>query len=220
MPTGALLAFGAAHAAARDAVHLPLDVDAMVAAVRGLDLGAPSLVESAAPDRGTYLARPDLGRRPADGDRLPGAEHGVDLAVIIADGLSSAAVSAHAVPVLAALVALLPDLRVAAPVIAVNARVALGDHIGHRLGASLALVLIGERPGLSSADSLGAYLTWEPRPGVQDSARNCVSNIHPPVGLDHDTAARTIASLITGARSLRATGVGLKDSSSTVSAIP
>jgi ethanolamine ammonia-lyase small subunit len=120
-------------------------------------------------------------------------------------------VAAHAVPVLRELLPLLDaGTQVAAPVVATQARVALGDHVGSALGARLLLVLIGERPGLSSHDSLGAYLTWEARPGVPDAARNCVSNIRPPHGLDHATAARTIAGLIVGARRLGATGVRLK----------
>jgi ethanolamine ammonia-lyase small subunit len=135
----------------------------------------------------------------------------VDLAVVIADGLSAAAVEEHAVPLLAELLPLLDAATtVAAPVVALQARVALGDHVGQALGARLVLVLIGERPGLSASDSLGAYLTWAPTPGVVDSARNCVSNIRPPLGLDHGTAARTIAGLIVGARRIGATGVRLK----------
>lgn len=214
IPTAEVLSFGAAHAAARDAVHLPLDVEALVEALDGLGLGTPLVVASAAPDRATYLTRPDLGRVPGtDLDLGPG---GVDLAVVVADGLSAEAVAKHAVPLLEHLAQLLDSATtVAAPVVATQARVALGDHIGQALGARLVLVLIGERPGLSSSDSLGAYLTWDPRPGVLDSARNCVSNIRPPHGLDHATAARTIASLVAGARTLGATGVALKDGSFT-----
>lgn len=214
IPTAEVLSFGAAHAAARDAVHLPLDVAALVEALDGLGLGTPLVVASAAPDRATYLTRPDLGRVPgADLELGPG---GAEIAVVIADGLSAEAVAKHAVPLLEHLVPLLDSATtVAAPVVATQARVALGDHIGQALGARLVLVLIGERPGLSSSDSLGAYLTWDPRPGVLDSARNCVSNIRPPHGLDHATAARTIASLVAGARALGATGVALKDGSFT-----
>lgn len=215
VPTAEVLSFGAAHAAARDAVHLPLDVEALVEALDGLGLGTPAVVASAAPDRATYLTRPDLGRVPgADLELGPGAE----LAVVVADGLSAEAVVKHAVPLLEHLVPLLDSATtLAAPVVATQARVALGDHIGRALGARLVLVLIGERPGLSSSDSLGAYLTWDPRPGVLDSARNCVSNIRPPHGLDHATAARTIANLVAGARTLGTTGVALKDGSFTAS---
>lgn len=216
VPTAEVLSFGAAHAAARDAVHLPLDVEALVEALDGLGLGTPPVVASAAPDRATYLTRPDLGRVPgADLGLGPG---GAELVVVVADGLSAEAVAKHAVPLLEHLVPLLGGTTtVAAPVVATQARVALGDHIGQALRARLVLVLIGERPGLSSSDSLGAYLTWDPRPGVLDSARNCVSNIRPPHGLDHATAARTIASLVAGARALGATGVALKDGSFTAS---
>lgn len=216
MPTAEVLSFGAAHAAARDAVHLPLDVEVLVEALDGLGLGTPAVVASAAPDRATYLTRPDLGRVPgADLELGPG---GAEIAVVVADGLSAEAVAKHAVPLLEHLVPLLDSATtLAAPVVATQARVALGDHIGRALGARLVLVLIGERPGLSSSDSLGAYLTWDPRPGVLDSARNCVSNIRPPHGLDHATAARTIASLVAGARALGATGVALKDGSFTAS---
>ncbi|EGD44165.1 ethanolamine ammonia-lyase, light subunit [Nocardioidaceae bacterium Broad-1] len=214
VPTSEVLAFGAAHAAARDAVHLPLDVDALVEALGELGLGTPLVVASAAPDRATYLTRPDLGRVPGADLEVGSGE--ADLAVVVADGLSAEAVAEHAVPLLEHLLPLLDGtMTVAAPVVATQARVALGDHIGRALGARLVLVLIGERPGLSSSDSLGAYLTWDPRPGVLDSARNCVSNIRPPHGLDHATAARTILSLVAGARQLGATGVALKDGSFT-----
>lgn len=214
VPTAEVLSFGAAHAAARDAVHLPLDVEALVEALDALGLGTPTVVASAAADRATYLTRPDLGRVPGTDLELGPGE--AEIAVVVADGLSAEAVAKHAVPLLEHLVPLLDSATtLAAPVVATQARVALGDHIGRALGARLVLVLIGERPGLSSSDSLGAYLTWDPRPGILDSARNCVSNIRPPHGLDHATAARTIASLVTGARALGATGVALKDGSFT-----
>ncbi|WP_332641987.1 ethanolamine ammonia-lyase subunit EutC [Aeromicrobium sp.] len=212
LTTQAVLEAGAAHALARDAVHLPLDVPSIVADLRELDLGEPTVIASAAPDRATYLTRPDLGRTPAPGvlDELRSSGQ-CDLAIVVADGLSATAVTTHAVSLLAELLPLLDAATaVAAPVVATQARVALGDHIGAALGARLVLVLIGERPGLSSSDSLGAYLTWQPRPGVLDSRRNCVSNIRPPAGLDHATAARTLAALVAGARQLEATGVSLK----------
>ncbi|GAA4760811.1 ethanolamine ammonia-lyase subunit EutC [Nocardioides endophyticus] len=209
--TSDVLRLGAAHAIARDAVHLPLDVAALRAGLYGIGLGEPIMVPSAAPDRATYLSRPDLGRRPAEPLQRVGRP--VDLAVVLADGLSAEAVHRHAVPLVGKLLPLLDaGTTLAAPVIATQARVALGDHVGEALAARMVVVLVGERPGLSSHDSLGAYLTWAPRPGLPDSARNCVSNIHPPHGLDHATAARTLAALIGGARRLRATGVQLKDS--------
>ncbi|WP_026146035.1 ethanolamine ammonia-lyase subunit EutC [Nocardioides sp. Iso805N] len=211
LPTSAVLALGASHAAARDAVHHPLDVAAVCADLAELGIGEPVVVPSAAPDRATYLTRPDLGRLP--GSDLPAAPATptTDLAVVLADGLSATALEQHGVPVLRALLPLLDAATgVAPPVVAVQARVALGDHIGQALGARAVLVLIGERPGLSASDSLGAYLTWAPAPGILDSARNCVSNIRPPHGLDHGTAARLIASLLSGARRLGASGVRLK----------
>lgn len=221
VPTTRLLELQAAHAAARDAVHATLDVEAMTAALAGLGLGDPVLLPSAAPDRATYLARPDLGRTPAaplspagpapDDSAGPDRPGRPDLAVVVADGLSALAVHRHAVPLLEALLPLVPQLDVAPPWLAAQARVAIGDHVGAHLGAGMTLVLIGERPGLSSSDSLGAYLTWDARPGTPDSARNCVSNIRPPHGLDHATAARTLAALMEGARRLGATGVRLKD---------
>lgn len=209
--TRAVLDAGAAHAAARDAVHAELDVDALAESLASLGLGAPTVVASAAPDRATYLTRPDLGRTPADS--LPDGDP-ADLAIVVADGLSADAVTAHATPLLRALLPQLDSgMTVATPAIATGARVALGDHIGASLSAAMVLVLIGERPGLSSIDSLGAYLTWNTHPGIPDSGRNCVSNIHPPVGLDYATAARVLAALIVGARRIEATGVRLKDTS-------
>ncbi len=209
------LAFVTAHAAARDAVHRPLDVAALVADLAGVDGLHPAVhVASAATDRASYLTRPDLGRRPSDPVPPPAAPAapGADLVVILADGLSATAVQAHAVGVLRALLPLLPVSTVlAAPVVATQARVALADHVGSAWQARASLVLVGERPGLGTADSLGAYLTWAPAPGTPDSARNCVSNIHPPHGLDYDTAARTLASLLAGAALLGATGVALKE---------
>lgn len=219
LTTRAVLELGAAHALARDAVHRPLDVTELQAGLaglrhRGTALATPRVIASAAPDRASYLTRPDLGRTPDPDAELGSGEDDAptpDLAVVIADGLSSAAVDAHAVPVLEALLGRLEaGVVLAAPVIATQARVALGDHVGAALGARMVLVLIGERPGLSASDSLGAYLTWRPRPGIQDSARNCVSNIRPPHGLTYDAAAQTLAGLIAGARSLGATGVRLK----------
>lgn len=215
-PTRAVLEAATAHALARDTVHLPLEVDALLADLTGLaaDIGAPTpvVLRSAAPDRETYLTRPDLGRALAAGTALPSPHQPVDLAIVVGDGLSATAVSAHAVPLLRELTARLdPGTTYATPVVALQARVALGDQVALALGARMVLVLIGERPGLSASDSLGAYLTWKPQRRTPDSARNCVSNIRPPHGLDHATAARTLAALMAGARQLGATGVRLKD---------
>ena len=210
LPTSEVLRFAAAHAAARDAVHLPLDVEALLAALRSHGFEATTATSCAA-SRTEYLTRPDLGRQLAPGtaDAVPvGAGGG--LCIVVADGLSAIAAQRHAPPLLAAL----RDAGVVADrlVIATQTRVALGDAIGERVGAALALVLIGERPGLSSPDSLGAYLTWQPRTGRVDSERNCVSNIRPE-GLPIADAAARIAWLVRESRRRRVTGIGLKDDS-------
>ena len=206
LPTARELEFRAAHAAARDAVHQPLDPALVRAALAGRELLE---VHSAAPDRATYLQRPDLGRQLAEGTELPRV--GADLAVVVADGLSPRAVHEHATGLVTALLDRLPGWSVAPLVLAHQARVALGDAVGAALGARAVVVLIGERPGLSSADSLGVYLTWDPRPGRADSERNCVSNVRPPHGLSYAQAADTVAALLGAARELGASGVVLKD---------
>ncbi|MGW2279951.1 ethanolamine ammonia-lyase subunit EutC [Streptomyces sp. NPDC001770] len=220
LPLRHLLEFQAAHALARDAVHQAVDFDALRTGLTGHPVAE---VRSAAPDRAAYLRRPDLGRKlhPDDGPRLAGLPGGGTL-VVIADGLSATAVQLHALPLLEALVPLLGGGgggdgdegarggREAVPVVlASQARVALGDEIAERVGARLVLVLIGERPGLSAADSLGVYLTYGPRTGRRDAERNCVSNIHPPAGLGYRAAARTVASLVAGAERLGLSGVAL-----------
>lgn len=209
LPTARELEFRAAHAAAKDAVHTAFD-PALVREGLG-DLGGLEVLEvaSAAPDRATYLQRPDLGRRLAEGTKLP--RSGADLAVVVADGLSPLAVHRHAAGTVRALLERLPDWSVAPVVLATQARVALGDDVGSALGVRAVVVLIGERPGLSSADSLGLYLTWEPRPGRADSERNCVSNVRPPHGLGYEAAATTVVALLGAARELGASGVALKD---------
>ncbi|SHH42144.1 Ethanolamine ammonia-lyase light chain [Jatrophihabitans endophyticus] len=208
LPTTAVLELAAAHAAARDAVHEALDVDALAADLVAAGFPEPVRTTSRAGSRAEYLRRPDLGRVPAGADGpFPVAG---DLAVVLADGLSARALQAHAVPLLREL---RPLLDVGTPVIATQARVALGDHLGARAGAAAVLVLIGERPGLSASDSLGAYLTWAPTPGRSDAQRNCVSNIRPPDGLDYPVAARNVAGLLRAARELGESGVRLKDRS-------
>ena len=208
LPTARLLEFRAAHAAARDAVHSPLDVPALVAALA--DTGLEVLeVASAAPDRATYLQRPDLGRQLSASASLPAGEY--DLALVIADGLSPLAVSEHAAGTVAAVLERLPGWSIAPLVVATQARVALGDPIGEALGARIVVVLVGERPGLSSADSLGLYLTFGPRIGRADSERNCISNVRPPHGLGYAQAADTLVALLQASRELGASGVVLKD---------
>ena len=214
LPTEEVLKFGLAHAMARDAVHAALDVPALRTALA--PLGQPCLeVQSQAPDRATYLLRPDLGRM-IDADAAAGLRTlnaSCDLAIVLADGLSAVATQAHAAPLIAALLPQLHPAWTLAPlIIARQARVALGDDIGEALHARLALVLIGERPGLSSPDSLGAYLTFNPRRGRSDAERNCISNIR-PAGLSYTEAARKIAWLMGEALSRQLTGVELKDDS-------
>lgn len=216
LPTAEWLRFGVAHALARDAVHLPLDAAALAVglAAHGFEV---LQAHSAASDRATYLRRPDLGRRldaTSTAALAAAAGAGCDLAVVAGDGLSARAVQAHVLPLLLPLRPLLEaeGLRLGPVVVVRQCRVALGDEAGAALGARAVLVLIGERPGLSSPDSLGAYLTWAPAPGRSDAERNCVSNIRPE-GLPAEAAARKIAWLLTAARRLGATGVGLKDES-------
>ncbi len=210
LPTAEVLAFGVAHAQARDAVHAALDVAALAAALQADHWPAPLTVQSRAPDRAAYLARPDWGRRLQAGAlaTLP-VDTRPDLVLVIADGLSATAVQRHAVPLLGALRPLLAGLALAPPVIALQARVALADEIGERLGARLAVSLIGERPGLSSPDSLGLYLTYGPRIGRHDAERNCISNVRPE-GLGYDEAARQLALLIRSALAAQLSGVTLK----------
>ena len=211
LPTTAHLDFQAAHAAARDAVHAALDVAALRAEL--LAIGLRSLeVHSTAPCRRAYLLRPDLGRRLREADRaaLPAAPGAT--VFVVCDGLSAIAAQRHAPVVLAHVIAELACAghAVAPIVIAEQGRVALGDAIGEAMGADAVAVLIGERPGLSAADSLGVYLTWQPHPGRTDAERNCISNIRPE-GLAPIAAASKLFWLIQAMRRLRLTGIGLKD---------
>ncbi|WP_341891937.1 ethanolamine ammonia-lyase subunit EutC [Variovorax sp. YR752] len=223
LPTAAQLDFQLAHAQARDAVHRPLDVAALRGEIEAL--GLPTLaLHSAASTRPIYLQRPDLGRQlgAASREQLEalrsrrqaqgGAPH--DIAIVIADGLSALAVQRHAAPLIAALRAEPAAARWSiAPVAVVEqGRVAVGDGIGELLDARIAVVLIGERPGLSSPDSLGIYLTWAPRIGRHDAERNCLSNVRPE-GLGYAQAAARLAYLLDEALRRGLTGVGLKDES-------
>ena len=208
LPTRAVLDFQLDHARARDAVTEAFAPERIVEA---LGARATRIVRSRAADLPTYLARPDLGRR-LDDDSAAALSHGdVDVVFVIADGLSARAVHRHAVPTLNATRTRLEGWRIAPIVIACRARVALADEVGERLGARLAVTLIGERPGLSSPDSLGVYLTWDPRVGRLDSERNCISNIRPPTGLSYEQAAERLGNLMSAARSAHLTGVGLED---------
>lgn len=216
LPTRPLLDFTLHHARARDAVHAGFDAHAIASGLASLGLGAIE-VSSQAQDRRTYLTRPDLGRQldPASRallDRRAG--EGADVVIIVGDGLSPHAVHAHALAVVGGLLdrfrGVVVDVGMA--VVASGARVALGDEIGDIAKAKVALVLIGERPGLSAPHSLGAYITFAPRPGLTDAGRNCVSNIH-AAGLGHDEAALKIAWLVRAALSRGVSGVALKDES-------
>jgi ethanolamine ammonia-lyase small subunit len=215
LPTAAHLAFQLAHARARDAVQDALDAPRLLEVLSALGIGALE-VRSAAPDRTTYLQRPDLGRRLETASRAALAAaavpEGVDAVLVVADGLSARAAQAHAPAVLAALVPRLREQgwRLGPAVVAVQGRVALGDEIGALLQARLVLVLLGERPGLSAPDSLGAYLTWDPRPGRTDAERNCVSNIRPE-GLVPALAADMLHHLMLESARRRLSGVALKD---------
>jgi ethanolamine ammonia-lyase small subunit len=208
LPTREVLAFGLAHARARDAVHDALDVEQLRSRLAALGF-SPQVARSRAADRATYLTRPDLGRRLAEDAALSGE---ADIAVAIEDGLSAVAVQRHAPPLLEALVALDASWKRAAVVIATQGRVALGDEIGERLKAKLVAVLIGERPGLSSPDSLGVYLTFAPKVGCSDAQRNCISNIRPE-GLPYAEGARKLDWLAKAALARGITGVALKDDS-------
>jgi len=215
LPTDEVLRFGYAHAQARDAVHVPLDTDDLCRSLGEADF-ATLPVHGAAPDRSTYLLRPDLGRQldSASAAALAGyPDKGWDLLAVVGDGLSSLAVRRHAQPVLERLRAALPgQWRFGPVVVASQARVALGDPVGELLEAKVVAVLIGERPGLSSPDSLGIYLTYAPRVGRQDSERNCISNIRPE-GLGYDDAVRKTIWLANEGMRLGLTGVELKDRS-------
>jgi ethanolamine ammonia-lyase small subunit len=212
LPTTRVLEFKVAHAAARDAVHIPLDVPAFAARIAAAGIGDPAVVASLATSRSEYLRRPDLGRLPANLESVPAGA--ADIGVVLADGLSPRALVDHGVGLLTAVVSTLSKrYSIAPPVIATQARVALGDHIGERMGVRTLIVIIGERPGLSVADSLGIYLTHLPRAGRTDADRNCISNIHPPEGLGYPDAARVVAGLVAGAWRLGRSGVELKDTS-------
>jgi ethanolamine ammonia-lyase small subunit len=222
LPTHEVLAFALDHARARDAVHTPFDAPAVAAQIKALG-HAVLTVSSAAADRATYLRRPDLGRKLSADD-----EHrldvwprtGFDLCVVVCDGLSSAAVHTHAAALIAALEPHVAQAgwKLAPVVLAHQGRVALGDEVAARLGARMVATLVGERPGLSSPDSLGAYLTYGPRratpahPGRSDAERNCISNIRAQ-GLSYEAAAFKMAWHVGEALRLSLTGVGLKDES-------
>lgn len=216
LPTQEILNFGLAHALARDAIYHPLDLDALKVAVGTLGWSTLS-VHSQANTRQNYVLRPDLGRQL---DRESVAQlksvattDGVDLLIVIADGLSSLAIERHAVPLLSALQPLIPkNWRLGPVVMASQARVALTDEIAEILQARLVLMLIGERPGLSFPDSLGIYLTYGAKRGCTNAERNCISNVH-QAGLSYVEAAKKSIWIGTEAMRQQTTGVALKDNS-------
>ncbi|RFB78723.1 ethanolamine ammonia-lyase subunit EutC [Methylovirgula sp. 4M-Z18] len=216
LPTQAQLAFLLDHAKAREAVWSAIDPNGIESKIRALGLDVVE-VESLASERSVYVRRPDLGRRLADPSRqmlaaLREARGTCEVVIIVADGLSSSAVEINAVPLVAALSARLAErgLTLAPIVVARQARVALGDPVGEGLGAKVSIILIGERPGLSAADSLGGYVTYGPQTGTPDSRRNCISNIREG-GMPIAVAADAIAALVTDMLRTGISGVGLKD---------
>jgi ethanolamine ammonia-lyase small subunit len=218
LPTREMLNLQLAHARAREAVHSTLDFRLLEMELAPL-LGETILVRTAARDRVSYLRRPDLGRRLTDESRalLLSKKAGYNAALVVADGLSALGVQMHAARMIEALLARLDpaDWRFS-PVIAVEqGRVAIGDEIGFCLGAAMSVVFIGERPGLSSSDSLGAYLTWNPRPGLTDADRNCISNIRTE-GLSYTLAAHRLAFLMNESRRMKLSGIGLTESAKAI----
>lgn len=223
LPTSAHLAFQLAHAQARDAVLVALDVPDLVQALSAASGNQPCLtLHSAAADRTRYLQRPDLGRRLDNASRetLEGSKQAApkesvrpyDLALVVVDGLSALAVAQNAAPFLGVLQRQMAaeNWSIAPLCIVSQGRVAIGDEVGERLGARAVVVLIGERPGLSSPNSMGLYLTWMPRVGLRDNSRNCISNVR-PAGLGYEKAACRLHYLLTQARQRQLSGVNLKD---------
>jgi ethanolamine ammonia-lyase small subunit len=215
LTTGPLLDFQLAHARARDAVHEPLDEARLIADLTAL--ASPVVaIASAAENRQNYLMRPDLGRRLGPGAEAALTPHAIghDVVFVVTGGLSARAIQKHAAPVLAGV---LPALRaqgwrIAPLVVARQGRVAIGDAVANALNADCVVVLLGERPGLSAPDSMGAYLTWRPGPDTTDADRNCISNIRPE-GIGTADAAFKIVHLLRAMRARRLSGVRLKDDS-------
>jgi ethanolamine ammonia-lyase small subunit len=215
LPTQANLDFGLAHARARDAVQDELQRETLIQQLQDARL-ACVLAKSAASNRAQYLRRPDLGRLLDVESKAKLASDethkGPDVVFVIADGLSARAAALHAVPTLLAALEQLQDWHIAPIIVAEQSRVALGDEIGELLRASQVVMMIGERPGLSSPDSLGLYLTYAPRIGRVDAERNCISNVH-RAGLSYEAAARKLVYLLVNARARKLSGVALKDES-------
>jgi ethanolamine ammonia-lyase small subunit len=217
VPTQVQLEFQLAHAQARDAVHVPWDIEAFTGQVR--DIGEEVLIlDTPVGSREEYLRRPDLGRILSEPSRTRLKDlhaSGADVALIVTNGLSSTAVERHGIPLLQAIVNACRSrsLRLAPVALVANGRVALSDDIGSALAARVAVIIVGERPGLSAADSLGIYLTFAPDQGNTDSGRNCISNIRPPEGLGYEAAAEKLLYLTEAAMKRGLSGVALKDES-------
>ncbi len=222
IPTDELLKFQLAHAQAIDAVHNPLNLQTLTAELNQLDdMDEPALLmHSQANDRICYLQRPDLGRKLSESsyqtllEYRQASNRQYDLAIVICDGLSASAIEAHAIPFIKALKNKLKtnkaDWQIAPPVIVQQGRVAAGDDVCESLKAKAVIVLIGERPGLSSPDSLGVYITWQAKRGTKDASRNCISNVR-PAGLKYPDASDKAFYLLNEAFRIKASGVALKD---------
>jgi len=213
IPTKQSLAFKLAHAHARDAVYSVLDIDGLSNDIKQFNLPV-LLLHSKAGNRAEYLQRPDLGRKlkKSSANQLKEYTGDYDVSIIIADGLSAAAINENVIGLLNHLIPLFTaaNLKLAPVCFVEQGRVAVSDKAAHLLNAKLSVILIGERPGLSSADSIGAYLTYGPKPGLTDESRNCISNIRPQ-GLMFKPAADKIFYLIQEAFRMKLTGIGLKD---------
>lgn len=223
LPTNEVLSFKADHAMARDAIYTPMDIETISTSLQqeGIDF---ICVKSKAADRKEYLLRPDKGRvlHEESVKHLNALEKKkTAICITIADGLSPLAVNLHAVPLLRRLVSLFNEagLSIAPVCLASQGRVAISDETGALTGAAISIILIGERPGLSSPDSLGVYITYAPAPGTTDERRNCISNIRPG-GLDLETAARKIVFLVMAALKLARSGVGLKEGEQVENELP
>ena len=215
VPTQALLDFQLAHAQARDAVQLPWNIDAFAGQLR--DIGEETLIlQTPVSSRSEYLRRPDFGRVLTEESRIRLRNlkaSGVDVALIVSNGLSSTAVERRGIALLQTILEGLRvrQFRIAPICLVANGRVALLDDIGSVLDARVAVIVIGERPGLSAADSLGIYLSYAPKKGNTDAERNCISNIHPPEGLSYESATKKLLYLIEESIRRGFSGVALKD---------
>jgi ethanolamine ammonia-lyase small subunit len=213
LPTRAAQSFLLDHARARQAVWSEVDWESLRDSLADLGLGVVK-VESEARDRGTYLRRPDLGRKlsPGSAERLAGVRPDCDVVIVVADGLSARAIDSNAVSLVRAVVERLSSrqLVVAPLMFAAQARVALADPVAEILRARVSIMLIGERPGLSAADSLGVYMTCSPKTGTPDSRRNCISNIRSG-GLGVDAATEAVMSLVGNMLRTGISGVGLRE---------